>query len=199
MTERDGELGDGFSVSVARAWERELFAAHLPSTRRVALRTAIVLGHRGVLGPIRRLAQLGLGGPQLDGRWPITANRRASGTAHRSGARGGRQRFSWIHIEDVARIIDFLEEASVVEGAVNASAPSPVENRDLMAAVRRELGVPFGLPAPRWMLEIGSAAIRAETELVLKSRWVLPGKLTEDGFDFHYPELAPAIQEALAR
>lgn len=199
MTERDGEIGSGFSVDVARAWEKELDAEPLPSTRRVALRTAIVLGHGGVLGPIRGLARLGLGGPQLDGEWPVSRARLEAGTAHLPGARGGLQKFSWIHIEDAARIIDFLERAPDIAGPVNVSAPGPVDNRTLMASVRRVLGVPFGIPAPRWMLEPGAAAIRTETELVLKSRWVLPERLTEAGFEFSYPELEPALREAFDR
>lgn len=198
MTERDGELGEGFSVGIARAWEREFFRGDLPGTRRAALRTAIVLGHGGVLGPVGALARLGLGGPQWDGRWPTSAARRAAGTAHRFGARWGSQRFSWVHVEDVVRIIEFIEARPELAGPVNVSAPNPSTNRDLQAAVRRTLGVPFGLPMPRWMLEIGAATIRTETELVLKSRWVLPERLEEAGFRFSYPELEPALREALA-
>lgn len=198
MTESGGELGRGFSVEVAKAWERALFDAELPGTRRVALRSAIVLGDGGVLGPIRGLARLGLGGAQCDGWWPVTHARLKAGTAHRRGSGGGRQRFSWIHIEDAARIIDFLEQHSGIDGAVNASAPNPVDNRGLMAAVRRVLGAPFGPPVPRWALELGAIGLRTETELVLKSRWVLPERLLEAGFAFAYPELEPALRDALA-
>lgn len=199
MTEADGEIGTGFSVEVATAWERALFEGELPATRRVALRTAIVLGDGGVLGPLRRLARLGLGGTQLDGRWPVTRARREAGTAHLRGARRGRQRFSWIHIDDVAGIIDFLEEHPDLDGAVNASAPNPVDNATFMAAVRRALGVRFGPPAPRWMLELGAMGIRTETELILKSRWVLPGRLTAAGYAFRHPELDGALRSALDR
>src|SRR5699024_6680902 len=131
MTERDGELGTGFSVEVAKAWEQALFAGDLASTRRVALRSAIVLGHGGVLGPIKTLARMGLGGTQLDGWWPVSRARLAAGTAVRKRTSGGRQRFSWVHIEDVARIIDFIEATPSLDGAVNASATSPVTNREL--------------------------------------------------------------------
>ncbi len=198
MTESTGEIGRGFSVEVAKAWEEALFTEELPATRRVALRSAIVLGHGGALGPIRTLTRLGLGGAQYDGWWPVTRSRLQAGTVHRRGSGGGRQRFSWIHIEDVARIIDFAEDHPELAGPVNASAPNPVDNRTFMSAVRRTLGTPFGLPAPRWMLELGAIAIRTETELVLKSRWVLPEKLERAGFEFSYAELAPALREALA-
>ncbi|MFT4233713.1 MAG: DUF1731 domain-containing protein [Microbacterium sp.] len=203
MTESTGDIGQGFSVEVARAWERELFAGDLP-TRRIALRSAITLGRGpdgpgGVLGPLQNLARLGLGGPQWDGHWPVTPGRRATGTAHYFGAKHGRQRFSWIHVEDIARIIDFAEATPSLDGPVNASAPSVVDNRTFMAAIREVLGVRFGPPTPRWMLEIGAFGIRTETELILKSRWVLPQKLTEAGFEFAYPTLVPALHESFAR
>jgi NAD dependent epimerase/dehydratase family enzyme len=198
MTEADGEMGTGFSVEVAKAWERELFAAELPATRRVALRTAIVLGDGGVLGPLRVLARLGLGGTQRDGWWPVTRARREAGTAHLPGARGGRQRFSWIHVDDVLGIIDFLEQHSELDGPVNASSPNPVDNAGFMASVRRTLGVRFGPPTPRWMLELGAIGIRTETELILKSRWVIPGRLTDAGYAFRHPDLDEALRASLA-
>ncbi|MBL3686080.1 DUF1731 domain-containing protein [Leucobacter zeae] len=207
MTEADGELGSGFSVAVARAWERELFARELPGTRRVALRSAIVLGGDpdgagrggGVLGPLAGLARLGLGGAQHDGAWPATPGRRAAGTAHLPGAMRGRQRFSWVHVEDVARIIDFLERTPGLEGAVNAASPNPSDNATFMRTVRDVLGVRFGPPIPRWMLELGAIGIGTETELILKSRWVLPGRLRDAGFVFAHPELRGAIEESFGR
>ena len=199
MTEQAGDIGAGFSVEVAKAWERALFAAELPGTRRIALRSAIVLGDGGVLGPIKRLARLGLGGAQHDGWWPVTRGRVAAGTAHYPGAKRGAQRFSWVHIEDIARILDFVEIDPSLHGPVNASAPNPVDNRGFMASVRRVLGTPFGPPMPRWMLELGAIGIRTETELVLKSRWVLPEKLEAAGFEFSHPELEPALREIWAR
>lgn len=198
MTEDDGELGTGFSVEVAKAWERALYERDLPHTRRVALRTAIVLGDAGVLGPLRRLARVGLGGTQLDGWWPVSRARREAGTAHDPGARGGRQRFSWIHVDDVLGIIDFLEQQPQLDGPVNASSPTPVDNRAFMAAVRRALGVRFGPPTPRWMLEIGALGIRTETELILKSRWALPAKLSAAGYTFRHPDLDEALRASFS-
>ncbi|ROR72164.1 epimerase [Bogoriella caseilytica] len=197
MTESSGELGTGFSVEVAKAWEQSLYAADLPHTRRVALRTAIVLGGGGLLGPIATLARLGLGGTQLDGWWPVSRGRRTAGTAHFPGATAGRQRFSWIHLDDVAGIVDFLEDHPELDGPVNASAPHPQDNATFMAAVRRSVGVRFGPPLPRWVLELGAISIRTETELIFKSRWVLPERLTAAGYEFQHPHLQGALQEAV--
>lgn len=211
MTESGGEIGEGFSVDVARAWERALFAADLPATRRVALRTAIVLGRdtsettggsgtgsrNGALGPLINLARIGLGGAQYDGRWPATPGRKRAGTAHTYGTPGARQRFSWIHLDDVAGIIDFLEDHPELDGPINAAAPNPSDNRGFMAALRRACGMPVGLPVARWMLEIGAIAMRTETELVLKSRWVLPERLLAAGYAFAYPDLEPAVRSAV--
>lgn len=198
MTEDGGELGTGFSVEVAKAWERALLADDLPATRRVALRTAIVLGDAGVLGPLRSVARLGLGGTQLDGRWPVGARRRAAGTGHFPGAKGGTQKFSWIHVDDVLGIIDFLEGHPSLEGPVNAASPHPSDNRTFMATVRRVLGVPFGPPMPRWMLELGAVGIRTETELILKSRWAIPQRLLDAGYAFRHPGLEEAIRSSFA-
>ncbi|WP_233265445.1 DUF1731 domain-containing protein [Leifsonia sp. AG29] len=139
-----------------------------------------------------------LGGPQVDGRWVPTASRRAAGTFHEFGARGGRQRFSWVHLADVLGAIEFLRTRPELDGAVNVSSPNPVDSRTLMATLRRLLGVRIGLPAHRWMLEVGSAAIRTETELVLKSRWVLPERLLDAGYRFAYPDLEGALAQVLA-
>ncbi|RZU65064.1 hypothetical protein EV379_1384 [Microterricola gilva] len=198
MTESTGEIGTGFSVGIATAWEREFFAAELPHTRRVALRMAIVLGDGSALIPLLNLARFGVGGAQHDGRWPATAKRRAAGTVHVNRRTAGRQKFSWVHIDDVAGSIDFVERHPEIDGVLNVSAPSPSDNTTLMRTLRRIVGAPFGLPTSRWMLELGSAAIRTETELVLKSRWVVPERLIELGYPFAYPELEPALRAIVA-
>lgn len=195
MTERGGEPGTGFSVSVATSWERAFFERELPYTRRVALRMAIVLGDGSALLPLIRLAQFGLGGPQRDGRWFASAARRNAGTFHEFRARAGRQRFSWVHIRDVLGAIEFVRAHPELDGVVNVSSPNPTDNRTFMATLRRVLHVPFGLPAYRWMLEAGSIAIRTETELVLKSRWVVPERLLEAGYEFAYPDLEQALAD----
>lgn len=198
MTESTGEIGTGFSVSIATTWEDEFFSADLPGTRRVALRMAIVLGDGSALVPLMNLARAGLGGPQLDGAWPSTRARREAGTYHAPGARGGRQRFSWIHIDDVLGSIRFLRDHPEIDGVVNLASPHPSDNQAMMRDLRRALGVPFGLPGWRWMLEIGSAAIRTEVELVLKSRWVVPERLTAAGYRFEHPWLDETLKGIVA-
>jgi len=198
MTESTGDIGEGFSVGIATAWENAFFAADLPHTRRVALRMAIVLGDGSALLPLLRLTRFGLGGPQIDGRWPATKSRLAAGTYHRFRARGGRQRFSWIHLADVLGIIRFVRERPDIDGVINAVSPNPSDNRTLMDILRRVLRVPFGFPAYRWMLELGAIAIRTETELILKSRWVIPERLTAAGYSFEYPELEAALAAIVA-
>lgn len=197
MTESTGELGRGFSVSVARAWEDALMERDLPQTRRIALRTAIVLGDGSVLPPLVRMARLGLGGPHWDGPWPVSRKRIAAGTEHRFGAPWGRQKFSWIHLDDVIGIIRFLRDHPQISGPVNVSAPNPVDDAMVMRSIRRALGVPFGIPLPRPALELGAMLMRTETELVLKSRWVVPERLLAAGYRFRFPTIQEALNEIL--
>jgi NAD dependent epimerase/dehydratase family enzyme len=158
-TESSGRLGEGFSVDVARAWERELFAGELPRTRRVALRMAIVLGDGPATRLLVRLARTGLGGPQIDGRWFPHRRYRgigadATGPERTRGHRThGRQRFSWIHIDDVVAAVRFLRDRDGINGPVNLVAPGAVDNRALMRTLRRAVRMPVGLPAWRFMLE----------------------------------------------
>ncbi|WP_167046876.1 TIGR01777 family oxidoreductase [Salinibacterium sp. ZJ454] len=181
MTEDTAEIGTGFSVNIATAWEREFFAHDRAGCRQVAMRLAIVLGDGSALAPMLALVRLGLGGPQVGGATP-----------------NGGQRFSWIHIDDVYRGIRFIQQHDQLSGPVNLSAPEAVTNRQLMTTLRRVLGMSFGLPAYRWMLEIGAWLMRTETELLLKSRWVQPARLTEAGFRFAHPALEDAVREIVA-
>jgi uncharacterized protein len=195
MTEAAGELGTGFSVEIARAWEDAFFERDLPATRRVALRTAIVLGDGSALVPLLNLARIGFGGAQIDGPWFRSRRRIAAGTFHEYGARGGRQRFSWVHLDDVFGIIRFLISHPEIDGVVNVAAPNPVDSATVMRSIRRALGVPFGMPLHRWLLEPGAWAIRTETELVLKSRWVIPERLLATGYRFAYPGVDDAVRQ----
>ena len=179
-----GEIGgcveakDIFSVHVATEWERVFNAAITPRTRKVALRSAMVLGHgrNSVLPSLLRLGRLGLGGSLADGR----------------------QFVSWIHEEDFCRAVEWLLDHENLNGVVNLAAPHPVPNAEFMATIRKACAAPFGLPATRWMLEIGAFLLRTETELLIKSRRVVPGKLLADGFVFRHPHLLPAIEQLVA-
>ena len=173
MTEDGGEIGRGFSVAVAKAWEDSFFSFQLPDTRQVALRIAIVLGDGGVMEPYRKLVKYGLGGKQGNGR----------------------QMFSWIHIEDLYRTIRFMQHRDELSGVFNASAPNPVANKQWMNELRQSMNRRAGLPATKWMLETGAAALRTETELILKSRWVVPERLVHEGFRFRYPALKNALAD----
>lgn len=204
QTEQDTDFDTGFSPDVGCAWEAELFRGDLPGTRRIALRTTIVLGEGPVGDLLFRLARLGIGGPQYDGSWFPHRRYRGIGphptTPRRAGVRShGRQRFSWIHIDDFVGAVRFLRDHSEIEGPVNLAAPNAVENRELMATLRRTVGMPFGLPAWRFMLEPAMWALRSEPELVLKSRWVAPGVLLEAGYRFSHPELEEALRVIRAR
>ncbi|MGG1630373.1 TIGR01777 family oxidoreductase [Rossellomorea sp. NRS-1567] len=177
MTEDGGDIGIGFSVEVAKEWEKAFFSYRLPATRQAALRMAIVLGPGGgVMTPYRNLVRFGLGGVQGPGN----------------------QRFSWVHIEDVFRIMLFLMEQKKLSGVFNCSSPEPVTNREFMTHLRTMMNKKIGLPTPKWMLEAGAMFIKTETELVLKSRWVIPERLETAGYEFKYDTLEKALGHILS-
>jgi uncharacterized protein (TIGR01777 family) len=166
---------DQFSLEVIHPWERALREAPTPRTRKLALRTTMVLGHgrNSVFPVLCRLARLGLGG--------------------RMGS--GEQFVSWLHEVDFCRAVEWLIEHNEISGAVNLAAPNPVTNTEMMRSFRELIGAPFGLPATEWMLEIGAVFLRTETELILKSRRVVPGRLLKSGFTFRFPTMREAIAD----
>lgn len=176
---------DAFSMEVAQAWERALFEemeARLvtssptkPATRRVALRTSMVLGlgRNSVFPVLRRLTKLGLGGRQGSGK----------------------QFVSWIHAEDFCRAIEWIIAHDGLSGPINQCAPNPLPNAEMMKLFREVCGVSFGLPATEWMLEIGAFFLRTETELIFKSRRVVPGRLLASGFEFRFPTFREALAD----
>ncbi len=170
-----GEMENDFSVQVCKRWEAAFNEIHLPSTRKVILRMAIVLGQGGVLVPYSWLARLGIGGK------------------HGSG----RQMFSWVHIADVARIIEWIVEHKEQTGVFNAAAPGPIQNAEFMRLLRQFYKMPVGIAAPKWLLEIAAFIHRTETELLLKSRWVLPTRLQNEGFNFEYSKMENALSGLL--
>lgn len=168
-----------YSVEIAKAWERALEEADTPHTRKVALRSAMVMSpdRGGVLDVLLRLARLGLGGPVA----------------------GGAQYVSWIHDRDFVRAVEFLVDRPDLTGPVNLAAPEPLTQREFMRALRSASGVPVGLPATKWMAELGAFALRSDTELLLKSRRVVPGRLLDEGFAFEYVRWPEAAEDLVRR
>jgi uncharacterized protein len=173
------EAKDAFSIDVARAWEQAFNEASTPATRKIALRTAMVLSAEPgtVFRVLRRLTRWGLGGAMGNGR----------------------QYMSWIHEVDFCRAVEWLIARDEIAGVVNVAAPHPLPNREVMRLIRKTCGAPFGLPASRLMLEIGAFFLRTETELVIKSRRVVPRRLLESGFEFTHAQLAGALQDLQRR
>jgi uncharacterized protein (TIGR01777 family) len=168
-----------FSIDVATAWEQALDAEDVGATRKVALRSAMVMSPStgGIFDTLLGLVRRGLGGTSGDGR----------------------QYLSWIHDADFIRAVSWIIDRAHLSGAVNVCAPQPLPNRQFMADLRRAWGTSIGLPAARWMLEIGARLMRTESELVLKSRRVVPGRLLHDGFVFAYPEWPAAARDLCRR
>jgi uncharacterized protein len=173
------EARDELSIAVANAWEAAFTEAHVPRTRKVTLRLAMVLGAGGnsVLPAFRNLARFGLGGKMGSGK----------------------QFASWIHEEDYFRAINWLAENETFEGVVNVAAPNPLPNAEVMRIFREVCGLPFGLRATGWMLETGAFFLRTETELIIKSRRVVPKRLEAAGFNFRFRDLEQAVREIEGR
>jgi uncharacterized protein (TIGR01777 family) len=167
------------SIEIAQAWERTLAEAATPATRKVALRTAMVMSPDagGVFDVLLGLVRRGLGGASA----------------------GGRQYVSWIHDRDFVRAAELLIARDDLDGPVNLASPGPLPQRDFMAALRAAWGRRVGLPAARWMLEVGAFFLRTDTELLLKSRRVVPGRLLDAGFTFEFPEWHAAAADLVAR
>ncbi|MDQ4213871.1 epimerase [Microbacterium sp. ASV81] len=206
QTEQDDSIDTGFSPDVTREWEAALFAGDLPGTRRIALRTSLVLGRTApVMTMLLRLARLGAGGPQLDGWWFPHRRYRGIGTHPTEPAAPGyvrshgRQMFSWMHEQDFVQAIRFLRDHDEIAGPVNMASPHAVPNRELMRTLRRAVHAPFGIPAWRFMLEPAMLVLGTETELVLKSRWVAPQVLLDAGYVFRFPEIEGAVQDIVRR
>ncbi|MCX6049313.1 MAG: TIGR01777 family oxidoreductase [Chloroflexi bacterium] len=168
-----------FSIDVATAWEQTFNAAMTPHTRKVLLRSAITLSpdRGGIFDVLLGLVRVGLGGRAGDGK----------------------QYVSWIHDQDFIRSIFWLIEHDELVGPVNLAAPNPVPNAEFMRILRNAWGISIGLPAMNWMLEIGTFLLQTETELVLKSRRVIPGKLQQSGFTFQFPTWAAAAKDLCMR
>ncbi|MFO0962665.1 MAG: TIGR01777 family oxidoreductase [Phycisphaerales bacterium] len=177
-SEPDAPASWRFSIDVARRWEQTAMDAATPRTRKVLLRSAMVMSpdRGGVFDVLLGLVRRGLGGASGDGR----------------------QFVSWIHDADFVRAVNWLIDHDL-DGAVNLASPGSIPNAEFMRILRQAWGARFGLPASRWMLEFGAVFLRTETELVLKSRRVVPGRLLESGFDFQFPTWAAAAADLCRR
>jgi uncharacterized protein len=168
-----------FSIDVARSWERVVDEVDTPHTRKVKMRAAMVMSpdRGGVFDTLLGLVRLGLGGQAGDGR----------------------QYVSWIHYEDFVHAVYWLINHDSLEGEINLAAPNPVPNAEFMRVLRDAWGARFGLPANRWMLEVGAFFLRSETELILKSQCVVPGRLSKDGFTFRFLQWPEAARDLCLR
>jgi uncharacterized protein (TIGR01777 family) len=167
------------SIDIARAWEAAQRETTTPNTRQVALRSAMVMSpdRDGIFDVLLGLVRRGIGGPVA----------------------GGRQFVSWIHERDFTRAVALLIARDDLAGAVNLAAPAPLPQREFMAALRAARGARVGLPATRWMVKVGAFFLRTDTELILKSRRVVPRRLLEAGFQFHFPDWRAAAADLVAR
>jgi len=188
MDEATGELGGNelgapdtwnFSIDVAKAWEAAFFSTPTPRTRKVALRSAMTFSadRGGVFDTLLNLVRHGLGGTNLPGT----------------------QFVSWIHEVDFIRSIEFLIGSKELSGPVNLASPNPLPNREFLRILREAWGTHFGLPATPWMLELGTFLLRTESELVLKSRQIVPGRLRDAGFQFKFPNWPDAARNLVAQ
>jgi uncharacterized protein len=168
-----------FSIDVATSWERAVNESLVPHTRKVLLRSAIIMSpdRGGAFDILLRLVRYGLGGRAGDGK----------------------QYVSWIHDYDFVRAVTWLIEHDELEGPVNLAAPNPLPNREFMRSLREAWGISLGLPANAWMLEVGARVLQTETELILKSRRVIPARLLQAGFIFQFPNWMEAARELCAR
>ena len=176
MDEFDGEIGKGFSVEVCQIWEKTFNEISNPKTRKIAMRISMVMGKGGgVLPVMSKLVKAGLGGKMGNGK----------------------QFISWIHEEDFLNAMEHLINNEQASGAYNFAAPQPITNKEFMSLMRKQLNVKIGLPASKWMLEIGAFFIKTETELILKSRRVVSKRLANEGFVFKYPSVEAAFKNLI--
>ncbi len=169
---------NGFSEEVCQVWEETLNKANVPGTRKVALRTTFVLGPPpcASFAAFKGLVKKGLGGSMA----------------------GGKHYVSWLHDADFCRAVEWIIDHPALQGPVNMTAPHPLTNAEFMREIRQVYHVPFGLPSFGWMLEIGAFVMGTETELILKSRKVVPKKLLDSGFTFEYPTWREALKSITA-
>lgn len=176
MTEDHGEIGNDFSMNIAKSWEKAFYSVTNPKTRKIVLRTSIVMGKDGgATEPLKNLVKFGLGGKQASGH----------------------QKVSWIHELDFARAVEFLILNESLDGNFNLSVPKPTDNKTLMKSFRKVMNVPFGISHPKWLIKLGAKLMGTESELVLKSRNVVPQRLLDNGFKFQFVQIEKALSNLL--
>lgn len=176
MDEYTGEIGNDFSMNVAKTWEKTFYEVETPKTLKTAIRTSIVLGKNGGgFIPLKKLTLFGLGGKNGNGS----------------------QFVSWIHEKDFSKAVEFIIEKEL-SGSINVVSPKPIRNKEFMKKLQKAIGIPFGLPISKSLLEFGAKIIKTEIELVLKSRNVIPKRLTENGFEFEFGDLDKTFKNLLS-
>ncbi|WP_299336021.1 TIGR01777 family oxidoreductase [uncultured Psychroserpens sp.] len=176
MTEDNGEIGNDFSMNIAKSWEKAFYSITNPKTRKITLRTSIVMGKAGgAIQPLKNLVRFGLGGKQASGE----------------------QKVSWIHELDFARAVEYLIDTEELKGNFNLAVPKPTNNSMLMKSFRKVMHMPFGISHPKWLIELGAKLIGTEPELVLKSRNVIPKRLLDNGFKFIHSDIEIALEDLL--
>ncbi|MFA4980567.1 MAG: TIGR01777 family oxidoreductase [Sphingobacterium sp.] len=166
------EAGQDFLAQVCRDWENEAYKVQKDLTRVVTIRIGVVLGSKGALNRMAMPFKFYIGGPL--------------GT--------GNQWLSWIHIQDLTSMIRFVIEHQELTGPINATAPEPVTMRDFCKVLGEVLNRPSWLPVPEILLKV---ALGQMAEMLLHGQRVFPKKILSAGFEFRFPKLRSALEDAL--
>ncbi|MDD2444177.1 MAG: TIGR01777 family oxidoreductase [Desulfotomaculaceae bacterium] len=164
--------GQDFLAQVCRDWENEAYKAQSDLTRAITIRIGVVLGNEGALNRMAMPFKFYLGGPL--------------GT--------GNQWLSWIHIQDLTSMIRFIIEHQELTGPINATAPESVRMRDFCKVLGEVLKRPSWVPVPEFLLKV---ALGQMAEMLLHGQRAVPEKILGAGFDFRFPELRSALEDAL--
>jgi uncharacterized protein (TIGR01777 family) len=173
----DSSPGEGFLAETCVAWEKAVRQCPLPATTRSIIRIGFVLGNGGALPTLLKLARSSLGGT----------------------VGNGQQYVSWIHLDDLVGMLEWLLDAAAPPEIANGTAPNPVTNREFMKEIRHAVHAPFGLPAPAFAVRAASPLIGSDADLVLTSARALPTAALVGRYDFKFPTLTEALEDALSR
>ncbi len=168
-----GIYGGGFLQEVCEAWESEAIRAEQLGVRVVLMRITTALGHGGALQKMLLPFKLGMGGTIGDGK----------------------QRMSWIHVRDCARLIQFAIESDSMRGPVDAAAPNPVTNAEFTRELGRALHRPAVLMTPKFMLDLVYGKM---ARIIYDDLAITPAAALAAGFHFEFPTIRGALQNILA-